>query len=203
MRLWSYRRTSWLVRWLQAFVATFIFWNLLEVLTLRRANLFLEPVQQSTNQKIFISSTHWNNEAILQSHWNSAVLDLVRSVGVENVYVSVYESGSWDDSKGALRVLDQELDAIGAQRTIILDETTHADEIAKAPAESGWLQTPRGMMELRRVPYLSKLRNLSLKPLEELQKSGTTFDKILFLNDVVFTVGLLYDLSPFHVTHAN
>lgn len=185
----AFRRSSRLIRFLKATIAAFILWNFLEVIRVRRSHFLHDPVPQSNRQKIFISSTHWNNEAIIRSHWTSAVLDLVKSIGTENVYVSVYESGSWDDSKAALRILDAELDAIGAQRTIILDETTHADEIAKPPTQSGWIESPRGKVELRRIPYLSRLRNSSLRPLEALQESGTTFDKILFLNDVVFTVG--------------
>lgn len=140
-------------------------------------------------QKIFIASTHWNNEAVLRAHWNSAVVELVRHFGVDNVHVSVYESGSWDDSKGALRELDRQLAELGASRTIVLDETTHQDVISQTPGLSGWIDTPRNARELRRIPYLSQLRNLSLEPLQRLFESGgVTFDKILFLNDVVFTV---------------
>jgi hypothetical protein len=98
---------------------------------------------QPNGQKIFIASIHWNNEAILRSHWIPAVLGLVEHFGKENVYVSVQESGSWDDSKGALRELDQSLEQAGVRRTIILDATTHEDEIKKSPAESGWIQTSR------------------------------------------------------------
>jgi hypothetical protein len=35
---------------------------------------------------------------------------------------------------------------------------------------------------------MSTLRNLSLKPLKEMALEGVTYDKILFLNDVAFTV---------------
>jgi len=159
-------------------------------------------------QKIFIASIHWNNEKILRSHWVSGVLGLVEHFGKDNVYVSVQESGSWDDSKGALRELDQSLELAGVRRRIVLDETTHADEISKPPAESGWIQTARGAKELRRVPYLAGLRNLVLKPLQELAEAGEHFDKILFLNDVVFTVCttnyithhcLLGDFADLHV----
>ncbi|CAF9914664.1 MAG: hypothetical protein ALECFALPRED_009665 [Alectoria fallacina] len=136
-------------------------------------------------QKIFIASIHWNNEPILRSNWNLAVLNLVDYFGAENVYVSVYESGSWDDSKEALRALDIDLERKGVRRTVKLNETTHADEL-KQPAADGWIQTPRGRKELRRIPYLSKLRNLALEPLNHLE-DGSKFDKVLFLNDVVFT----------------
>lgn len=136
---------------------------------------------------VYIASIHWNNESILRSNWTNAVLELAESLGPEHIYISIYESGSWDDSKGALRLLDAELEKIGVQRTIILEPRTHADEIAASPSSSGWIDTPRGQKELRRIPYLSRLRNLSLKPLAELALKGITFDRVLFLNDVVFT----------------
>lgn len=143
------------------------------------------------NQKVFIASIHWNNARILRSNWNRAVLDLVGFFGAQNVYISIYESGSWDESKDALRALDGGLGELGVQRTIILNETTHADEMRQPMAE-GWIETPRGTKELRRIPYLSKLRNLSLKPLSELAVEGRKFDKVLFLNDVVFNVRFSY-----------
>ena len=146
-----------------------------------------ESVPDVRNQKIFIASIHWNNARILRSNWNRAVLDLVEYFGVHNVHISIYESGSWDESKEALRALDSDLEDLGVKRDITLGESTHADEMQK-PITSGWIETPRGKKELRRIPYLSKLRNLSLKPLNELAASGIKFDKVLFLNDVVFKV---------------
>lgn len=139
-------------------------------------------------QKIFIASTHWNNEYILRNYWNKAVVDLVEHFGPNNVFVSVYESGSWDDSKGALRELQEDLERIGTRHKIVLDGTTHLDEIQKTPAATGWIDTPRGKKELRRIPYLAMLRNRSLEPLHSLREEGIEFDKILFLNDVVFTL---------------
>lgn len=138
-------------------------------------------------RRIFIASIHWNNEQILRSNWNLAILELVEYFGPDNVYVSVYESGSWDASKDALRELDRDLESMRVRRTITLSETTHKDEIQK-PFAAGWIDTPRGRKELRRIPYLSKLRNLALKPLRELAAEDVKFDKVLFLNDVVFKV---------------
>jgi len=156
---------------------------------------FSRPKQRSNtkaipdvrNQTLFIASIHWNNARILQSNWNKAVLNLVDHFGVSNVYISIYESGSWDESKNALRSLDGALDGLDVKRTITLEESTHADEMQK-PVTTGWIHTPRGKKELRRIPYLSKLRNLSLQPLNELAVGGIKFDKVLFLNDVVFDV---------------
>lgn len=163
-------------------------WTLIEIVYIRCALSSLEEASQLGKERIYIASIHWNNEAILRSHWIPAVLDLVKEIGPDNVFISVQESGSWDDSKGALSFLDEELQRAGVPRKIILDPTTHIDEISKPPAETGWLWTSRNKMELRRIPYLSRLRNLVMEPLHEMhEQSGTTFDKILFLNDVVFT----------------
>jgi hypothetical protein len=140
------------------------------------------------NQSIFIAGIHWNNEDILRSHWVQAVVDLAKQLGPDRVFVSVQESGSWDDSKGALRLLGELLDNIHVRHRIILDDKTHYDEINQTPGDSGWVMTPRGRVELRRIPYLARLRNLVLQPLDELASAGERFDEILFLNDVVFKV---------------
>jgi len=140
------------------------------------------------NERVYVASIHWNNGPVLRAHWNQAVKDLVTLFGSENIYISVFESGSWDDSKEVLAELDADLERLGVQRTVLLDVTTHADEMAVVPGPNGWIDTPRGKKELRRIPYLSRLRNLSLKPMWEMAKKGQKFDKILFLNDVVFDV---------------
>lgn len=138
-------------------------------------------------ERVYIASIHWNNEPILRSHWNDAVIALAGALGRENVYVTVYESGSWDNSKDALKELDLALEAHQIRRNITLSDTTHGDEISATPQGPGWIDTPQGKKELRRIPYLSRLRNWSLEPLQELVRQGEKFDKILFLNDVVFT----------------
>ena len=156
------------------------------------------PASNVHKERIFIASMHWNNEAIIRSHWSPAVLDLVQHFGVSNVYVSIVESGSWDDTKGALRELDKELGKLGAKRSIDLHESTHKDEIERVPStqESGWILTSRGKKELRRIPYLADIRNRVMYKLKELEQQpeqggGGRFDKILWLNDVIFTVCLV------------
>ncbi|KAL5120359.1 hypothetical protein ACEQ8H_001649 [Pleosporales sp. CAS-2024a] len=142
-----------------------------------------------TSERIYIASIHWNSENILRNHWNNAVVELAHALGKENVYVAVYESGSWDHSKSALRELDEKLGAFDVPRNITLSDTTHADELSVTNDKktAGWIYTSRGRKELRRIPYLSRLRNWSLEPLLELSRKGQKFDKVLFLNDVVFS----------------
>jgi hypothetical protein len=143
-------------------------------------------------QRIFIASMHWNNERIIRSHWSSAVLDLVKHFGAENVYISIAESGSWDNTKVALRDLDAELEKLGVERSVQLKDVTHKDEIERTPGpdETGWIQTSRGKKELRRIPYLAKIRNDVMAKLKELaeRKEPRIFDKVIWLNDVIFTV---------------
>lgn len=169
----------------------FIAWNLIELhLILRRISEidFIYRERPRKQERIYIASVNWNNEIILRSHWNQAVRDLAWKLGPENVYISIYESGSYDNTKGALMDLDADLERLGVPRTITLSHVTHEDEINAPPGDEGWIVTPQGRTEVRRIPYLSRARNLSLEPLYELAKQGITFDKILFLNDVVFTV---------------
>ncbi|KAI5304730.1 Glycosyl phosphatidyl inositol anchor synthesis [Ascosphaera pollenicola] len=150
-------------------------------------------------QKVYISATHWNSAAILQNHWSAAVLDLIRNLGPQNVYVSIYESGSWDTTKDLLRGLEKQLSDMGVENTVVLDETTHMDIVNQPEPPSisnpeGWVRTPRGKREVRRIPYLASVRNKSLDPLQKMNKAGRKFDRILFLNDIIFTTADVINL---------
>jgi hypothetical protein len=191
MRLFRILRRLLRSRLAQFLGLTITIWSIAEVLLVRH-RLYnadnAQPDQLKKNERIYIASIHWNNGPVLRDYWNDAVVKLAETIGPENIFVSVFESGSWDDSKAALFDLDNALDRIGVRRNITVSDVTHADEIAAPPAEYGWIDTPRGRKELRRIPYLSRLRNISLQPMYDLLREGVTFDRILFLNDVVFRV---------------
>ena len=138
------------------------------------------------SDRIFLASIHWNNAAVLSSNWTSSILRLTEKLGPENVYVSILESGSWDASKEVLKELDKALEKQGVNKTVILSSTTHKDELEK-PMGEGWIETPRGRKELRRIPYLSRLRNEVMKPLEQETNEGRTYSRVVWINDVVFT----------------
>ena len=190
MLMTSFRRStrSRLLRALFLIFAVFFTIDLLSLISTRDHNNLADKKPPNVQgQRIFIASIHWNNEQILRSRWNRAILELVEYFGPDQIYVSIHESGSWDNSKDALRELDRDLESLRVRRTITLEETTHKDEIQK-PFAAGWIDTPRGKKELRRIPYLSKLRNKVLKPLNDLALEDVRFDKVLFLNDVAFQV---------------
>lgn len=178
-------------RLVQVFALIFLLWSTAEVFLIRRRLVNADttlPAATRRHERVYIASIHWNNEEILRSHWNEAILQLAKEFGPENMFLSVFESGSWDGTKSALHELDRDLDELGVARNITVSEKTHNDEISAPPAEYGWIDTLQGRKELRRIPYLAGLRNLSLQPLYALLASGITFDRILFLNDVIFTV---------------
>jgi len=180
------RRLRWSLAALAIFTVVSIIDSLLVYSALAQA--LLEGRTALPQEKIFIAGIHWNNEKILREYWIPALIALTQEIGPDNVFVSVYESGSWDGSKPALQRLDDVLANDGIPRRIILDNTTHVDEISGEPGAIGWIKTPGGKSELRRIPYLARLRNIAMQPLYELESTGVVFDKVLFLNDVVFEV---------------
>ena len=87
------------------------------------------------------------------------------------------------------------MEKLGVERRAALEETTHVDEISRTlkVREEGWIVTPRVKKELRGIPFLARARNRVLEPLFELRPEGESnrsFNRLLFLNDVIFTVRL-------------
>lgn len=188
-----------LPRLLHALISVFLVWSAIETYSLSNHFARIDSTAEIQDHavppsaRIFIASIHWNDEEVLRSHWNNAVLDLVRALGPDRVFLSIYESGSYDNTKGAIRELDADLEDLDVPRKVVLSDVTHEDDIQAPDAEKGegWIDTDEGERELRRIPYLARLRNQSLQPLEELARVGVVFDSVLFLNDVVFTVSSL------------
>lgn len=193
--MWWPRLRPSLRRPVYSLLVVILAWTLLEAYRVRRHMVLAALDYQShaapkKPTRLYIATIHWNSEEILRAAWRDDVVALAEAFGPSNVYVDILESGSWDHTKAALRELDRRLDAIGVPKKVTLDERTHADEIANPPEEpgNGWIRTPSGKIELRRIPYLAGLRNAALQNLRDLNKNGTTFDYVLFLNDVHFTV---------------
>ncbi|KAK7432047.1 hypothetical protein QQZ08_001337 [Neonectria magnoliae] len=125
---------------LRTFLFAFIVWTILDIIIMHRRLDKASREHQAQGKlrkpvRVYIASLHWNNEKILRESWNQGVLDLATALGPENVFVSVFESGSKDKSKAALRELDKALGALGVGRNITVDNTTHADEIKSPPTE--------------------------------------------------------------------
>ncbi len=135
---------------------------------------------------------------MLRLYWNSALIRLVQALGPANVFVSILESGSLEDTKGALKELETKLNELGVQNKIVLgiDAVQQAELLKHVPEQeadrTGWIFTARGEKgwEMRRIPYLADVRNRVMQPLLQ-EARNTKFDKVLWINDVVFTVSSL------------
>ena len=143
-------------------------------------------------KSVFIASTQWNSGELLENHWLPNVLQVVQDLKAANttVFVSIYENGSWDGTKDHLNQLRQSLEELQVPNEIVLDDKSHEQIIAQNDSSSGWLQTMHGK-EMRRIPYLASVRNEALKPLEHLSASRVKFDKLLYINDVIFSIRVL------------
>ncbi|KAJ9145224.1 Polysaccharide export protein [Coniochaeta hoffmannii] len=187
----------------QIFSVVFVFFAIDAILLIRdRPPTYTAPIpaQQAgptTNTSVYIVSVHRNNEQILREAWNDAVLALAAHLGPANVHFAAVESGSQDKTKEALMDLKGALDDLGVSNTISLGMTVweQIDELETRPdptreREPGWIwDKEEGHYDLRRIPYLAKVRNQALEPLTLLEKRhGRRFDKVLWLNDVAFDV---------------
>jgi Cryptococcal mannosyltransferase 1 len=148
-------------------------------------------------QKIFIASIARNSEYMLRLYWSAALLSLCNFLGPQNVYVSIVESGSQDDTKGALRDLKAELKKLGVENRIIVGEdvTQQMEDLVTTPEEGkrqGWIYTGNGTegWEKRRIPHLASLRNKAMEPLVE-NSDERKWDRLLWINDVIFTVRIV------------
>lgn len=163
------------------------------------ADLKIGGGDEGKKEKLFVASIHWNDGEILEAHWIPAVLELVKVYGASNLYISIHESGSWDETKNRLRDLDRKLEGLGVERSLVMEEKTHEDEIKIGEDEiqagqkkEGWIMGSRGKREMRRIPYLAQARNKAMAPLKMLaEKEGEkrrVFDRVVWLNDVIFSV---------------
>ena len=93
-----------------------------------------------------------------------------------NVFVSIYENGSTDQTKALLRIFDALTRSVGMRITIRQSRRT------------------RGAFA-HRIEYLAEVRNSALTPLYELRDSENEyFDSIIFMNDILPCVDDILEL---------
>lgn len=97
-------------------------------------------------------------------------------LGYHNVYVSIYENGSTDQTKALLRIFDAICRSVGLRVTIRTSMRT------------------RGAFN-HRIEYLAEVRNAAFVPLHELRDAENEyFDSIIFMNDILPCVDDLLEL---------
>ncbi|KAH6896399.1 cryptococcal mannosyltransferase 1-domain-containing protein, partial [Coprinopsis sp. MPI-PUGE-AT-0042] len=152
----------------------------------------LHIIHPSRIGRVFIAANHYDSEHMLESHWIPAVLGLVQALGKENVFISIAASRSPDNTLPLLWDFAQLLKKMGVENRIKLEEETHETWANHRPdtGDKGWVITPIGNHKWRRIPFLASVRNRVFEPLDDPKVVNATrgFDKVLFLNDIIFTV---------------
>ena len=97
-------------------------------------------------------------------------------LGYHNVFVSIYENGSTDQTKALLRIFDALARSVGLRVTIRTSQRT------------------RGAFN-HRIEYLAEVRNAAFVPLHELRNAENEyFDTIVFMNDILPCVDDILEL---------
>lgn len=125
------------------------------------------------NHSVFIAtSIYERNGTLTGGAWGRAVLGLIDLLGPQNVYLSLYENNPDPVSKEALRTLRQSVSC----NATINDESLPMQDIPH-------VTLPSGERRVKRIAFLAETRNRALLPLED---ATIAFDRLLFINDVLF-----------------
>lgn len=141
-------------------------------------------------QKIFIATAIYDKGGhLVNGAWGQALLNLISILGSENVFLSIYENDSGSEAHEALEAFKRQ---VLCPHSLVFEEHLSHDGMDH-------VTLPDGSKRVKRIAYLAEVRNRALRPLEE--PTASKFDRLLFLNDVVFdpidAVQLLFS------THAN
>ncbi|KAI0169290.1 glycosyltransferase family 69 protein [Hypoxylon sp. FL1284] len=130
-------------------------------------------------EQIFISVSLYDKDGQLaDGFWGESLLELIHLLGDDNVFLSIYENDSGPEGAAALERLRRQLRC----RHLVVNEPHVSMEGFPT------VTLPDDTTRVKRLAYLSEMRNRALAPLDRFDPSvGTVqYDKILFLNDVTF-----------------
>jgi Cryptococcal mannosyltransferase 1 len=126
------------------------------------------------HEKIFIAASIRDRHGRLaRGVWADKVLELVELLGPDNVFLSIYENDAGAVGRAALQELEERL---AFPHLLEFDEHLPADVFPS-------ITLPDGTPGVKRIAYLAEVRNRALRPLEA---SEVRYDKLLYLNDVIF-----------------
>ena len=130
------------------------------------------------NEKVFIAASIYDkNGELLRGDWGARLRELIGILGPDNVFLSIYEN---DPDTLAQAALESFGESITCDKSLVSE---HLD-LATLPH----VITPTGVSRLKRIEFLAEVRNRALRPLEDSASPSysTQYDKLLYLNDVVF-----------------
>ena len=127
------------------------------------------------NEKIFISISLYDKEGHLAGgKWGQLLIELIGLLGHDNVFLSIYENDSGQAAADALEILKTR---VPCQHEIVAELNTSREHLPRIMLQDG-------STRLKRITYLSDMRNRALRPLDD--PTGTIYDKVLIMNDIFF-----------------
>jgi hypothetical protein len=140
------------------------------------------------HEKIFIAASIRDRHGRLaKGVWAEKILELVELLGPDNVFLSIYENDAGAIGQAALQELEERLTF---PHLLEFEEHLPADAVPS-------VTVPDGTTRIKRIAYLAEVRNRALRPLET---SEVRYDKLLYLNDVVFNpVDVLHLIFSTHM----
>jgi len=146
------------------------------------------------NEKVFIAASLYDNQGnLLGGQWGTAIRELVQLLGPFNVHLSIYENDPDKLSKGALKRLGEHLDCKFPSTCVIIQMhsfsyllfTGNVTLVSEhfSLGEIPRITIPSGEKRTKRIAFLAAVRNRALRPLED---TSVNFDKLLYINDVIF-----------------
>ncbi|KAI1100143.1 cryptococcal mannosyltransferase 1-domain-containing protein [Jackrogersella minutella] len=130
------------------------------------------------NEKVYISVSLFDPGGhLVNGEWGKSVLELIHLIGDDNVFLSIYENAGGRAEEAALENFENKL---RCRHALVHDQD---DALLRAIPS---IKLPDGSTRLKRIAYLSEIRNRALRPLDTFSQGDMVYDKILFLNDIVF-----------------
>jgi alpha-1,3-mannosyltransferase len=133
-----------------------------------RRQRVINSLQSNNGQshKYFFAINLYNSFDVIPDIF-SALFRVASVLGFNNVFISIYENGSKDQTKVLLNIFDALMRSVGIRTVIRTSQRT------------------RGAFN-HRIEYLAEVRNAALVPLHELRdRQGEFFDTVVFMNDVL------------------
>ncbi|KAJ6248216.1 hypothetical protein M0813_17879 [Anaeramoeba flamelloides] len=121
-------------------------------------NLYL---QNYPGDKLFVAMICVDIEDIWKD-LESAIIQLVKFVGMKNIYISILSNGNKDSTPTLLENFGNKLNTMGVANTIVPQADSNREQYL-----------------INRILYLAKLRNKVLEPLTP------DYPKIMFINDII------------------
>ncbi|KAF9020681.1 hypothetical protein BDZ89DRAFT_1202519, partial [Hymenopellis radicata] len=135
-----------------------------------------KPEGHGNGEKVFIGAMFYNNQKVIP-YWSDEMIKLIKYLGTDNVFVSIVESNSGDNTPSLLQQLEKRLNALKVKNRILIRDTS----IPRPPSMD--TATPR-------IQFLADVRNKVMEPLVE----NGGYDRAIFSNDIFIEAESILEL---------